>query len=467
MIRRHPHKLALGAWFDGEGPENVGAHVARCGRCRRRAADLARVRSWLRAQPFVAMSDGVEEQERSSHRWRPVLVVTLMVFAYLIAPGGDDRGRGRSPANPLGALTEETTDRTPPPSSGGPPSQSPSDAAVDGGAPAPGQVTAPDGRSGARARDLAIARRPAWSSPLELGLVVPTSGPLAPEGAQVREVVQRRVSTANASGGVAGVPIELIVVPAEDRAAIDAMAARVDAIVGGFGAEIATTTPWLFPADPLVTGANVVPAEASARAVGAQLAEALHDDGLLGVVGVVVGNGPDAGLAAGLSSKAHVATVAARKNTSCLAEIATLRRSGAMTLAIAGDTDLAAACLRAASRSAWQPRVALLAPSAAYAGVASLPEATGARTVLALPWPTSSAAGAARFRASTTSQSYRALVSYAATELAIDVARQTGGVSLASMAGRTWHSDLVDLNGVDNRAGSTTSAFLGTWIVVP
>ena len=262
--------------------------------------------------------------------------------------------------------------------------------------------------------------------------------------------------------------MELIVAPAEDRAAIDAMAARVNAIVGGFGADIPTTTPWIFPADPLVTGANVVPAEASARVVGAQLATDLRNQSPLGLVGVVVGSGPDAALATGLASKINVTTVTAKRNTSCLTEIATLRRSGAMTLAVAGDSDLAVACIRAAARTPWHPRLGpLVAPSAAYAGIASLPEATGTRTVLGLPWPTSSAPGAARFRATTTSQSYRALVSYAATELAIDVARQTGTVSVASMADRAWRSDLVELDGATNRVGSIASALFGAWIALP
>lgn len=469
MIGRHPHKLALGAWFDGEGGEGVGGHVARCGRCRRRVAELARVRSWLRAQPFVAMSDATDEPRRSPHRWRPVAVAALLLLAYLIAPGGDGdsrRSRGgplsalggdgaQNPASPSSTLAGENAPATGDPGTG------------DGAAPAGGSAR-PDPRPGlGHPPQLNVARLPPSRGPLRLGLVVPTTGPLAREGAEVREVVQRRIQAANTSGGVAGLPVELLVVPAEDRAALEAMAGAVNAIVGGFGAETTTPTPWLFPADPSITGPNVVAAEASARSVGAQLASDLRTEGTSGVVGVIVGTGPDAGLAAGLASRSNVTTVVARKNTTCVGEVAALRRAGAITLAVAGDTDLAASCVRAASRSPWEPRVGpLLAPSAAYAGVGSLPEATGARTVLALPWPTSSAPGAARFRATTTSQSYRALVSYAATELAIDVARQTGTVSLASMAGRSWHSDLVDVDGVNTRAGTTSSAFLGTWVPV-
>lgn len=471
MIGRHPHKFAIAAWFDGEGSESIGGHIARCGRCRRHAADLARVRSWLRAQPFVAMTDEVDEPHRARRHWRPVMVAALLLFAYLIAPNGGDGDLRRSSRNPLAALEDADSGKTDSPSSPlGEPSIPASDPLLlQGGEAAPSAGSrSRDAGNGARESALGGAQRPPWNAPLKLGLVVPTSGPLAREGVEVREVVQRRVHAANSSGGVAGVPVELVVAPAEDPAALEAMARSVSVIVGGFGSEINTSTTWIFPADPLVTGPNVVPAEASARTVGAQLAASLRNEGPLGLIGIIVGSGPDAALASGLASKANVTTVTAKKNTSCIAEVAAMRRSGAMTLAVAGDTDLVANCVRAAARSPWQPRLGpLVPPSAAYAGVASLPEATGTRTVLALPWPTSSDPGAARFRATTTSQSYRALVSYAATELAIDVARQTGTVSLASMAGRTWHSDLVEVDGVTNRAGSVVSSLFGAWIALP
>lgn len=468
MIARHPNKLALGAWFDGEGPDNVGSHVARCGRCRRRVADLARVRSWLRAQPFVAMADEADEPSSSGRAWRPVLVAASLLVAYLAVPGFAGRDSGRS-SGPLNALAGDSVDRSVSPSStaaGGDPA-----ASADVSPPPPAAATPGPASNGGLSRSAqnSVARLRTWNAPLRLGLVVPTIGPLAREGAEVREVVQRRVQAANTSGGVAGVPIELVVVPAEDRAAIEAMADTVKAIVGGFGAEVITSTPWLFPADPLVTGPNVVPAEASPRAAGAQLASDLRAEGLAGLVGVVVGTGPDAAMANGLATKANVTTVLARKDTNCLTEVAALRRAGAMVLAVAGDSDLAVSCVRAAARSSiWQPRLGpLVPPSAAYAGIAALPEATGLRTVLALPWPTSSAPGAARFRATTASQSYRALVSYAATELAIDVARQTGTVSLVSMSGRSWNSDLLKLDGVTNLAGTVVSALLGTWLPAP
>lgn len=46
--RRHPSGVELGAWFDGERDGDVGAHVARCRRCRRDAEALADLRATLR-----------------------------------------------------------------------------------------------------------------------------------------------------------------------------------------------------------------------------------------------------------------------------------------------------------------------------------------------------------------------------------------------------------------------------------
>ncbi|MGH9158316.1 MAG: ABC transporter substrate-binding protein, partial [Acidimicrobiales bacterium] len=310
-----------------------------------------------------------------------------------------------------------------------------------------------------------VASSPA--GPLRLGLVVPTRGAQAAEGAAVERIVRQRVVVANTAGGVAGFPVELLVVPAEDVAAVRALAGRVDALVGGFGADPPPDTPWLLPADPSIAGSSVVSAETTPRSAGAHLAQALRRKGLRGPIGVVVGSGADAALAAGLASGAATTTVGARPGTSCAPEISDLAAAGAAALAVAGDADLALRCLRALARSSWRPPYGtVLAPSAAYAGIEKLPEALGVRTVLALPWPTSLLPGAARFRASSETTSYRALISYAATELAIDVARQSGDLSVASVAAGTWRSDLLDLVGLSSRMPIVVTAILGTWLPV-
>ncbi|MDQ3574570.1 MAG: hypothetical protein M3404_06565, partial [Actinomycetota bacterium] len=288
--------------------------------------------------------------------------------------------------------------------------------------------------------------------PLRLGLVVPTRGPAAAEGSEVVTTVRRSIDGANASGGVGGQPVELVVAPAEDQAGVAALPKRVSALVGGFGAPPPAGVPWLFPADPSLSGPGVVPAEATPEVAGQRVGELLRGQNLGGPVGVVVGSGPERSLAAGLASKVPTTTVAAASDDSCASELASLRRAGAVALAVAGSPDLAVQCLRAVAGARWAPRLGtVLAPSAAYAGLDGVAEARGSRTVLGLPWPTSSAAGAERFRSAVGTRSYRALVSFAATELAIKVAREKGAVSVPAVAGGTWRSDLFEVNGLSTR----------------
>lgn len=473
MLRAHPGKLELGAWFDGEGHDRVGAHVLGCNRCQRHVSELSRLRSWLRAQPFVAMGedDMVAEIERPGRGKRPALVVAALLALFFVVADRADVPRQLAASAPAVTTTtaappvvEEPSDTTvaPPPAEPAPVAPAPASAA------APGAKTPalPD-TSSVSEQALARSRKPGAPNPLRLGLIVPTKGTMASEGAEVTEVVRQRVAAANAAGGVAGVPVELEVAAAEDAAAVAALAKRVTALVGGFGVAAPEGTPWLLPADPAIAGANVIPAESPARAAGVQLGAMLRRQGINGPVGVIVGSGPDAALGTGLASKTPTVSVAAQESGTCVPEIQSLARSGAAALAVAGSPDLAATCMRAALRSAWRPIFGIvLAPSAAYAGLQSMPEALGARTVLGLPWPTSAAPGAARFRATTASQSYRALVSYAATELAIDVARQQGMVSLESVQAGLWRNDLIDLDGLTSRLNTTVVAFLGTWLIV-
>lgn len=471
MLRAHPGKLELGAWFDGEGRDRVGAHVLRCSRCQRHVSELSRLRSWLRAQPFVAMGDDdtVAEIERPARGKRPAVVLAALLALFLVVAD-----RAEVPSQ-LTALAPGSTTTVGPPAHQEAPTtaaaKAPAAAAFDAPAPtapAPRQAQAPavPDPSSVSEQALARSRQPAAPNPLRLGLIVPTKGTMASEGAEVTEVVRQRVAAANAAGGVAGVPVELEVAPAEDAAAVAALAKRVTVLVGGFGVGAPEGTPWLLPADPAIAGASVIPAESPARAAGVQLATLLRRQGINGAVGVIVGAGPDAALAAGLASKTPTVTVTAQESGTCGPEITSLARSGAVALAVAGSPDLAAKCLRAAFRSAWRPAFGtVLAPSAAYAGVQAMPEAMFARTVLGLPWPTSTAPGAARFRATTSSTSYRALVSYAATELAIDVARQQGGVSLESVEAGLWRNDLIDLSGLTTRVNTVVFALLGTWII--
>ncbi len=460
MVGRHPRGTRLGAWFDGEGADTVGAHVVGCSRCQRRVSELARVRAWVRAQPFFAMGDEAPSAAPPVRRHRALVVPSLLVLLFfLLAPNAPWVSR-QSPVDSVSPLD------------GG-----------SGAAPREPSVVAPQTPGGASGEPNAVggaedpptakvpfpeAQGQRSASPLRLGLVVPTTGPLAAEGAEIVAVVRRRIDLANAGGGVGGLPVELVVARAEDRAAVDALRRRVTALIGGFGATPPAGLPWLLPADPAIAGSDVLPAESSPWSVGAQLASVLHGQGMRGSIGVVRGTGPDAALADGLATQARTTVVPLGGDGSCHAEVASLRRAGVAALAVAGAPDVASRCLEAARRARWSPRFGtLVPPSAAYGGLAAEEGREGPRTVLALPWPTWDAPGAARFRASTQSTSYRALVSFAAAELAIDVARQAGRISLPTMAFGTWRSDLLDVVANTSRAGPVVMAGVGTWLPTP
>ena len=471
MFRAHPGQLELGAWFDGEGTDRVGSHVLGCNRCQRHVSELSRLRSWLRAQPFVAMgSDEAAALDEStpSRGKRPAVVLTALLALFLMVADRAEVPRQLRASSPLTTTTAAApaVEDTPSTTAG----EAPVEVALDAPAttsvvPGAGPADIPD-TSSVSEQALARSRQPSAPNPLRLGLVVPTKGTMASEGAEITEVVRQRVAAANAAGGVAGVPVEIEVAPAEDAAGVAALAKRVTVLVGGFGVNPPAGIPWLLPADPAIAGPDVIPAESPARAAGIQLGALLRRQGITGSVGVVVGSGPDAALASGLATKTPTTTVTAQEAGTCVPEVTALARAGAVALAVAGSPDLAARCMRAAFRSAWRPAYGIvLAPSAAYAGLQAMPEALGARTVLGLPWPTSAAPGAARFRSTTSSISYRALVSYAATELAIDVARRQGGVSLASVEAGLWRNDLVDLAGLTSRVNTLVVAFLGTWLI--
>ena len=460
MFLRHPRGTRLGAWFDGEGEERLGAHVLGCARCQKKVSELARVRAWVRAQPFFAM--GEESPARPApapRRPRSLVVPALLGLLFVVLAPNGPWDSSRAPMDSAARVGEERSE-SPRAAS---PSQVPADVDADGTADMGDGLVGLDGEG-----TLAGPQPKGPPTPLRLGLIVPTKGLLAAEGAEVRNVVRRGVALANASGGVSGLRVELVVVPAEDTAAVAAIGRRVTALIGGFGAPPPAGVTWLLPADTAITGPDVLSAEAAPWAVGVRLARSLQDEGLRGLIGVVRGVGPDADLADGLASQAPAVTVSIGGDGSCNAEVASLRRSGVLALAAAGPPDLAARCLEAASRAGWHPRHGtLVAPSAVYAGVPPVADGGGPRTVLGLPWPTWDVPGAARFRATTQSSSYRALVSFAAAELAIEVARQAGEVSLPAMALGTWRSDLFDLVGTTSRTGAVVVAGLGSWAQVP
>jgi Periplasmic binding protein len=445
MMRRHPSPEALGAWFDGEDAEGVEAHVAGCERCFRRVQELRRVRCALRGEPLPV---GLHR----SVGFRPVAaglaLVILLVVASVVVPTvsrtiGDD---SPSRAEETGGGRSEPAPTSPP------------DAAFSG--------AAADMAAGAVAPPAAPALEASSKLPVRLGVVVPTTGPAAAEGAEVVRAVRQAAAAANASGGVGGRPVQVVAARAENRSAMMGLVNRVDALVGGFGTSPPPGLDWILPADPDVSGPGVVPAEVSPRAAGTLLSLHLESQRLLGTVGVVVGQGVEVALGDGLWDEGRPLLRLPGQEGSCTG--ATLELGGPIALAIAGPPPLVARCARAVEGSTWRPRGGLLLPpSAAYAG-RLVEDTVGAYTVLGFPWPTSDVPAAARFRRAVPgATSYRALVSFAAAELAILVARSQGEVSAGAVSRGVWRTDLLHFQGVVNRGATVVAAVPGGWAVQP
>lgn len=449
-MRRHPRARALAAWFDGEDTPGVAGHVDGCERCRRRVVELRRVRAAVRGEPVPAPLPA------AARGWRPVVApvaVALVLVALLVATAVPGTVRA-----PLRAAREFLDGRSEP-------DQAASPATTATVAPGP----APTGQPRAGTTPTTPGSKPPPTSVpssaavpvLRLAVVVPTAGPLAADGAETVTAVRRVVDAANRAGGVAGRPVELVVVDAGDAGAVSRLAGSASVAVGGFGA--APPVPWLFPADPYAPGS--LAAEVPAAEAGALLAADLARRGIRGTVAAVVADGPDAALADGVERAAPVTRIAAAASSSCDSEIRAARRALPAALVLAVAPDLAGRCLDAAARLGWRPPGGVLvAPSAAYAGLERDPATAGGRTVLGLPWPTGDEPGAARFRAAVPGVgSYRALVAYAAAELAVAAARARSPLRLADLVHGTWQTDLVTLSGGANTTARIVVAGTGGW----
>jgi hypothetical protein len=486
--------MQLETWFDGESTEALAWHLATCSSCFRYVDKLSRVRAAVRqgmaATPGTtaegaalggtgAGGTGADLRSRlpqvpSHHPSRRALTLAAVPVVLLLAAGlvvGVDRGAVRGTLSALSGGGASTT------SAGG-------RAAADGGSATRGTdatngttASAPSGTTGSTDAGRSgtggtNGTKSAGSIVgLRLAVVVPTQGPGASDGSAITQAAEKAVAEANASGGVNGGSVQLTVVPAENSAAVAGLAGHVDALVGGFGAVMPLDVQWILPADPWAAGADVVSTELSPEAAGARLGQDLLQRGATGTVGVVEGAGPDAALASGLASAVPVSVVQAPTSDTCLPELAALQAQGVAAVAVAGPPSLAAACVSAVNAGPWSPPGGiLLAPSAAYAGISSagVGAGPGTFTVLGLPWPASPSVGAARFRADLPGlSSYRALVSYAAVELAVDVARTTGSLSTASMTGHTWRNDLYDYSGTANAGAAVVEESAGGWVNAP
>jgi hypothetical protein len=499
LARRHPSPQDLAAHFDGEDRPGVDDHLAGCARCQAWTGELRRVRAAVRGEPLPAAAPARLLRPAWAH---PALAVMLVAALLGVAGaaglfGRDDTttlaSRGEPPAVPSGvtpspdpavpdpagaadlppASGSQPATNPPPPSSAAPPTPASAGARRPPSSAGAGEPASPPAATGGNQDPAspapsnpphAGAGTPATTKPLRLAVVAPAQGFRAGEGADVVEAARRAVAAANRARGTRRA-VELVTVGAEDRAALEALPGRVDALVGGFGIGGAPGgLPWVFPADPDVDGPGVIRAEQTPGEVGARLGADLAAQRPDARVGVIVAGPAEAPMADGLARSVPVERVEAKPDTACEREVAQLRRQGADVLAVAGPPELARRCA-AAARTLGRPAEGLLMlPSAAYARLESDPSGQGARTFLGLPWPTSDESGARRFRAAAGGdravRSYRALVTFAAVEAAVEATAATG--SPAPATGR-FRSDLYDIDGGANRAGTVVRAGFGRW----
>ncbi|MHB8681423.1 MAG: ABC transporter substrate-binding protein [Acidimicrobiales bacterium] len=487
--------MQLEMWFDGEAPEGLGWHLATCTSCFRVVDKLSRIRGAVRdtyagAPPGVpddrtavpalrsnVLSGsgyggaGIDESvlaglgsaaptARSAPRLRALAAVpvVLLVVAGLVIGVNASKVHGT-----LSAAQNRANTSTAGSSAGN------AAAGSTSGSNASGTSTRSTGGAN-HSSSTGSAAGGAVHGVLTLAVVVPTQGTAQADGTEITQAVQKAVAEANAAGGVDGSPVQLTIVPAENTGAVAALAGHVTALVGGFGSAAPVGVPWILPADPWAAGSDIVSAEMTPRTAGAMLGTDLLRRGVSGTVGVVEGPGPDADLAKGLAAKVPVTVVQAPSDTTCLPALAQLEQQGVVAVAVAGSPTLSSTCVGALGALAWAPQGGVLvAPSAAYAGVASA-GAAGAQvfTVLGLPWPASSSAGAQRFRSALPGvTSYRALVSYAAVEMAVQVARSTGSDAVGSVAAGNWRNDLYDFAGTTNAGAQVVEESAGGWVSAP
>lgn len=511
-LRRHPSRRDLAARFDGEAMPGVDDHLAGCARCQAWMSELRRVRAAVRGEPVPAAAPARLLRPAWAHPTFAVMLVVALLGVAGVAGlfGRNDTttlaSRGIPPAVPAetapsltpapdapgdtghppasgahpAAGSSSPSSESPPASEAGPAAGPPSKAGDPGSPPAAGRGNPDPAPPAAPAQAGSATPAP---TPLRLAVVVPREGFRSGEGADVVEAARRAVAAANRSDrphrpsrpdrpngpngpdGDGTRRVELVVVAAEDQAALDALPGRADVLVGGFGlARAPGGLAWVFPADPEVDGAGVVRAEQTPAEVGARLAADLAARRPDARVGVIVAGPAEAPMADGLARSLPVERVDTTADSPCEREVAQLRRRGADVLAVAGPPRLARRCA-AASRTLGRPSgLLLLLPSVAYDALEADPAAQGAHTFLGLPWPTSDEPGARRFRAAFRGErgmgSYRALVTFAAVEAAVEAATATG--SPAPATGR-YRSDLYDIDGGANRAGGVVRAGFGRW----
>lgn len=459
MIRRHPSARVIMAWYDEEfHDDGVSAHIARCGRCAARIRRFAVVDGAVRGAAPEAVPPAGHVKVSGGRRIVPGAAIAALTSLVVVGGGLAAASPRRTVSDALGALGAlvgdshhgTTTATTPPvPTSVAEPGAPPPPQNPPGLTPQPAAGTTTTIPAD-QAITLAVVLADDSADPAETG--------------QIERAVRAAVNEAQAGGGVNGRPVTLRVLSATSHVSVDL--SGVTALIGGYG-PTGAGLPWIMPSDPTAAGVGVVNADPTPAAAGTTFGRLATAHNAAAVVGVVraSGSAPEAGLADGLRTTAKTVQVSAEPNSDCRREVQYLRSQHVTALAVAGPPPLVAACANAAAGGWWHPRDGVFVPpSAAYAASPGSLVFLGANTVLGLPWPTSDDPGARRFRAVTGCTSYAAEVAFAATELAVQIARASGTVSVAAMQAGVWTNDLYRYRGTALATPRLVQATAGGWL---
>ena len=494
MIRgRHPSDVSLMAWHDGEleGDEAapITAHIEGCERCWTRAADFAAVdrvvskASLLGAFQAADVPAFASPAPRSPSRVGRVMasaVVAVLVVATAVTL---DLPRSRPVQAIRAAISspERDADSAPPAKTtareaalaadgparvpAAPPAQASAHVGADEMGSASVDASAVQGAGGSRTGVVPVPRVPVRTEPLRMALPLPlTTGELG-ERQEIIDAVDAVVDAANASGGVAGLPVRFDVVR-PDR--LDDTSDRYEVVVGGvtsFGAAASSSTvPWVLPAVASTGEGPLIPPTPAPASAAAALVATLPADASVAIIDGDVAEKPFAdAITAALGARAK--RVALDGRTGCAPELRNAARMGASALVLAMRPSYAHDCLDALGGVTWNVSGGVIVPAsmAFEPPTRSHAKRASIRIALGLPWPTWDDPASARFRQAARSTSYRAMVSFAAAELAILAARRSAGpLTYGAVAGDT-DTDALALRGGTLARLHVAEAAAGGW----
>lgn len=443
---------------DGELPperaEQVRTHVATCDRCAAWMGDLASVGAVVRGEVIPALSSSPAWSPTQT--WRPAPIVTRLLPAVaavvavalglVIAQPPQDTEVSLGGRSSVESVTLPT--RVPAgPSTGAPGSSAPDQpgATNSTGAPAPGGGS-PDTEGPSETAGTT-------TETITLGVLVP--GGQTGAGEPVVRAVAVALAQANDAGAVPGARLELLVADASDPTAGAQLAERgARAVVGGYGASASTVQalagrgiPWFGPTDLApASPAGMVTVEVGHQAAGRLVGDALRQKGFERAV-ALSGPGDERHLTEGLKTRMTVEGTTVDESRSCGPYLDTAALTGAETIVLAMARDALAGCV-SALRQAHPFHTVVVPATALDDALSRLPAGFALVAALGAPAPDDPGAGPTRFRSATgIDRNYRAMVSFAAAEVAVASLNHDRQDPLAGfMKGGQYRSDLLTLN---------------------